>query len=250
MANNKQRRRLGAIVVLVGAILLIVAVFVPWYTWQNKASEYGATITGTINTYPGLPSQNGTIQYSYSCSNLPKGVSCPSSTSSSYSKLNLNNTGQLAEAGFYMLIAGFVLGFIGAVLGLMSGGNPRRAGPAIALAVIAMILGIAAVGLFAGMLPSAIGKDSPGHTGTGPWSSFFGSSSNTSFEGIPASGTWGPAVGWYLTIGAFVVLLIGLIILIVARKDPAEPAPVSAPAPAGTAPATSGSPPTTATPPT
>lgn len=235
MADNKKRRRLGAIVVLIGAILLIVAVFVPWYTWQTKATAYGATITGTINTYPGLPSENGTVQYSYSCSNLPTGVSCPSSTSSSYSKLNLNNTGQIAETGFYMLIAGFALGFIGALLGLMSGGNPRRAGPAIALAVIAVILGIAAVGLFAGTLPSAIGKDIPSHTGSGPWSSFFGSSSNTTFEGVPGSSTWGPGVGWYLTIGAFVVLLIGLFILIRARKDTPEPAPVSVPAPTGTA---------------
>ena len=233
MANNKRRRRLGAIVVLIGAILLIVAAFIPWYTWQLKASFEGASVTGTISTYPGLPSQNGTIQTSYSCSNVPAGH-CPSGTSSSYSKDYLNNTGQLAEAGFYMLIVGFVLGLIGGVIGLASGSNSRRAGPAIALAIIAMILAVAAVGMFAGLLPNAIGKDSPGHTGDGPWSSFTGSTSNTTYLEFPATSTWGPGIGWYLTIGAFVVLVVGLVVLFAARKDPPEPAPVSVPAPTPT----------------
>ena len=233
--------------VLIGAILLIAAAFIPWYSWQEKATVYGATISGTFNTYPGLPTENGTVQSSNSCSNLPNGVSCPSSTSSSYSKLNLNNTGQLAEAGFYMLIVGFALGLIGGVLGLASGRNSRRAAPAIALAIIAMILAIAAVGMFAGLLPNAIGKDSPGHTGDGPWSSFFGSTSNSSFQGVPSTGNWGPGIGWYLTIGAFVVLVIGLVILYAARKNPPEPTPVSVPAPTGSASGTGTASPTTST---
>ncbi|HYA70542.1 MAG TPA: hypothetical protein VEH28_04145 [Thermoplasmata archaeon] len=238
MADNKKRRRLGAIVVLIGAILLIVAAFIPWYAWSQKATIEGASITGTYNFYPGLPSSNGTIQTTYSCSGLPSGFPCPSGTSTSYNNLPANNTGQIAESGFFILIVGFILGFIGAIMGLMSGGNPRRAAPAIALALIAMILGIVAVGMFAGLLPGAVAKDTPGHTGSGPWSTFFGSG-NTTYHGIPASSNWGPAIGWYLTIGAFVVLLIGLLILLMARKDMAEPMPAAAPAP------TTGAPPAT-----
>jgi len=234
MADSKRRRFVGAIIVLIGAVLLIAAVFIPWYTWQQKASEDGASITGTISTYPGLPGQNGTVQTSYSCSNLPSSVSCPSGTSNSYSNLNLNNTGQVAETGLVLLIVGFVLGLIGAILGFLSGGSGRRAGLAMALAAIAMILAIVAVGLFAAELPTAIGKDATGHTGSGPWSSFWGSG-NLSYMGIPGStATWGPGIGWYLTIGAFVVLLIGTVVLMRARKDdvmaPAAPAAPSAPA--------------------
>ena len=241
----KAGRLVGAIIVLVGAVLLIAALFMPWYTWQTTASEGGASITGTINTYPGLPSTNGTVQYSYSCTNVPSGF-CPNSTSDSYSHLNLNSTGQVAETGFFLLITGFVIGLIGAIIGLTSGKNSRRAGPAMALGAVAMILAVAAFGLFAVTLPGAISNDSKGHSGDGPWSSFIGSGS-TNYSGIPATDTWGPAIGWYLTIGAFGVLLIGVILLAVSRKSPPEPTPVSVPAPTATP---SGSEATASAPPT
>jgi hypothetical protein len=228
MASNKRRRVVGAIVVLIGAILLIVAAFTPWYAESFKVSFEGYSITITANSYPGIPSSNGTIQYT--CSGLPSAASCPSQTS--YKDARLNNTGNIAEAGYFMAIVGFILGFIGAILGVASRTNPRRAGPAIALAVVAMILAVAAFGLFAALIPGAIGSDTPGHTGTGPWSSFTGSANTTSF-GIPIAGTlsWGPSIGWYIAIVAFVILLIGVILLFRYRKDPAEPVPVAAPAP-------------------
>ncbi len=216
MADNKGRRMAGAVIVLVGALLLISAAFTPWY--MEKFSEAGGTITA--NAYPGVPSSNGTIKYT--CSGTP---TCPSQTS--YTADHDSHTGNIAEAGYFMAIVGFVLGLLGAVLGLMSRKDSRRVKPAVALAVVAMILAIAAVGLFAAALPGAIGADSPGHTGTGPWSSFSGSTSGLS---------WGPAIGWYLAIGAFVVFLIGLLILLRFRSDP-EPAPMTAPA--STAPAAS-----------
>jgi len=238
MADTKKRRMVGAIVVLIGAILLIVAAFTPWYTESFSATVFGSKITINANSYPGFPNSNGTIQYT--CSGLPTGASCLSSTS--YQNSHLNNTGNIAEAGYFMTIVGFILGLIGAIMGMMSRNNARRAGPAFALAIVAMILALAAFGLFAAALPGAIGSDTPGHTGTGPWSSFFGSTNTTGF-GIPVAGTltWGPAVGWYLAIVAFVVLLIGAFLIMRNRKDP-EPAAMPAPSTPTTA-APSGTPP-------
>jgi len=225
MANNKGRRAIGAIVVLIGAILLIVAAFMPWYTIQ--ASGYGNTITQ--NSYPGIPTSNGTIQYSCSGS----AISCPSQTS--YHDSKLDNTGNLAEAGYFMAIVGFILGLVGAILGIASRGNSRRAGPAVALAIVAMLLAIVAVGMFAGLLPGALKNDLKSPSGSGPWSSFFGSANQTGFNGlpVPTSDTWGPGAGWYIAIAAFIVLLIGAVLILMSRKD-AAPAPVTTPAPTST----------------
>ena len=217
MANAKRGRMISGIIVLIGAILLFAAIAVPWYT--VKFSEGSAS--ESINFYPGTPSQGGTIQYS--CSSIP---TCPSSTSYTGASPPLNNTGMIAETGFFLLIAGGVLGLIGALLAVASRGNSRRARPAMALAVIALIIAIAAPSLYAVALPGAISKDMPKETGSGPWSTFIGSNSTTG----GASLNWGPAVGWYLAFGAFVVILIGLILLMRYRKDPAEPVPVAAPA--------------------
>jgi hypothetical protein len=218
---TKGGRMVGAAILLVGAIVLIAALFMPWYTVQVSASG----ITIDQNSYPGLPSSNGTIQYT--CSGLPSGGQCPHQTS--YNTAKENNTGTIAEAGYFLIIVGFVLGLIGAILAFLSGNNARRARPAMTLAIVAMILAIATVGMFAVALPTAIGQDSPGHTGTGPWSSFFGSGNSSSFGFSGGTLTWGPGIGWYLTIGAFVIFLVGMIILARARKEPASPAPAAAP---------------------
>src|SRR5208282_3653174 len=138
---SKGGRMVGAAIVLVGAILLIAALFTPWYTVQVSSSG----VSETQNAYPGLPSTNGTIQYT--CSGLPSGISCPSQTS--YNTARENNTGTIA--------------------------------------IVAAIVAIATVRMFAVALPTAIGQDHPGHTGSGPWSSFYGTG-NASAYGLP-SGT-------------------------------------------------------------
>lgn len=221
MANPKTGRLIAAILILIGAVLLIAAIFTPWYSTE----ESGSGISEYQNFYPGLPGTNGTIQFS--CSGLPSGASCPPSTS--YSSKDYNNTGMIAEIGFFMLIVGVIFGVIGLIFAFMSRGNSRRVAPAIALAVLAMIMAIAAVGLYAGLLPSAVGKDVPNHTGSGPWSSFSGSTS----VGSGITLTWGPTTGFYIAIGAFVVLLIGVILLFLWRKEAPQPMAMPPAAPAG-----------------
>jgi hypothetical protein len=228
MAKAKAGRLIAGVILFIGAILLVVAVVTPWYSYERS----GAGASVTQNSYADLPSTNGSIQYS--CSGLPTGASCPSQTS--YSDRNLNNTGAVAETGFFMLIAGIVLGFIGAILGVVSRGNSRWTTPAIALGVIALVLAIAAPGLFAASLPGAIAKDTPNHPSNGPWSTFYGSNSTT----VPLIGsetiTWGPAIGWYLSIAGFAFFLVGVVLLARYRKELPEPStPPSSMTPEATA---------------
>jgi hypothetical protein len=220
MANTRAGRLVAVVIILVGAVLLIAALFTPWYSYEIS----GHSASETANFYLGVPSTSGTIQYS--CS----GISfCQTQTS--YSQKDLNNSGMIAEAAFFLLIGGLVLGIIAGLVGMAYRGSSRRTTFAIALALVALILAVSAPGLFAAALPGAISSDhnlgSPG--GNGPWNSFYGSSSTT-FLGVSATTTWGPALGWYLSIVAVVFLLVGAILLFRARRE--SPAPTTVPAPA------------------
>ncbi len=211
----KAGRTAAAIVLLIAVVLTIAALFMPWYTEEFSASGQSAS----QNAYLGFPSTNGTIQYS--CSGTS---SCPPQTS--YSAVKANNTGNLAEMGYLVVLVDIVLGLVAVGLAFASRGNARRTGAAVALGVVAMILAIAATGYFAVALPGAIGSDSPNHPGNGPWSSFFGSNST----GGGGTLTWGPAIGWYLCLGAFILFLVGVVVLARARGDPPTPLPVAVPA--------------------
>lgn len=240
MASKKAWRLAGTIIILIGAILLIAALFTPWYAY--KTSYAGAS--ETQNSYPGIASTNGTIQYT--CSGLPAGASCPSQTSYSSIVPKETNVGNIAETGFFLLIVGIILGIIAAIFGFVSRGNARRSGPALTLGIIALLLAIVAPVLFAAALPGAVSSDisttyRPPNT-SGPWSSFTGSSSYTNPLVGVVSFNWGPGVGWYLSIGAFVILLVGVVLLFIGRKEPSAPTPApesTAPTPAATQPPSS-----------
>ncbi len=213
----KRGRTLAAIVLLIAVVLTIAALFLPWYSEEFSAAGFSET----QNAYLGFPTTNGTIQYTCS-SNVPN---CH--PSSSYSAQNATHVGSLAEAGYLLIIVDAVLGLVAVGLAFASRNNPRRAGAAIALGVVAMLIVIAAAGYFAVALPGAIASDTPNHSGSGPWSSFIGSNTTSGL-----SLTWGPTIGWYLAIGAFVLFLVGAIILARSRKDPPAPAPAVVPTPA------------------
>jgi len=228
---NKGRRLVGAIIVLIGAILLIAAVFIPWYTYQAKESSPLGSGTTTINSYPGFTNQNGTIQCSTSGT-----AACPYSQTS-YQNARYNNTGNIAETGFFLLIVGIIFGVIAAALAFMARGTTRRVRPAMIFAIIALILALIAPILFAAALPGAISSDTPTAarpTSSGPWSSFIGSTSFTA----PVIGTvnlnWGPTTGWYISFVAFVLFLVGLIFLFMARKEKPAAQPVAQMAPPAT----------------
>jgi hypothetical protein len=223
-------RLVAAALVLIGAILLAAAIFTPWYSLDSTRGEVGTPSNpynnGTYNAtyYLGLPSANGTIWYS--CSG--DGFKCPSQTS--YSSAGQNNTGIVAVISFGLLVAGCAFGAISGVLGILFRRNSTWAFPVIVFAVIALVLAIAAPGIFAASLPGAFSKDSPkgpcGGSAPGPWSSFYGSTStNCGFGLISFSYSWGPLIGWYLSLVAFAILVVGVILLLLYRRNPPRPAP-------------------------
>jgi hypothetical protein len=226
MLKTTTGRLIAAVLILVGAMLLLAPLFSPWYSYDIRWAGNPVGDHGTQNAtyYLGPPWANGTIWYT-SCGGYY--APCPRETQTSYSSAGENNTGMIAATSFGLLSAGFAFGIAGGVIGVVSRGRTSWAFPVITFAVLALVLAIAAPMLFAGALPGAFSKDFPVPTGviraySGPWSSFSGSW--TPVSGAAAWDTWGPLIGWYLSIAAFAVLLVGVILLMVFRKDPPRPA--------------------------
>jgi len=213
MPGSMPPRRVATILALVGTVLLVAALFVPWYFYTVTANGNGFNPTVTTLSYLGLPSWNGTQR---TVCNVP----CRSSWS--YSDGSLNATGLLAETEYFAVISSAAIGAIAAALLLRPGWRFSRSStvcPAIASAVA-----VAAATLFAVDFPIASSSDLPPPgihrpPGNGPWSSFFGSW--TSCPG-PGCGTfsWGPGIGWYLTLAAATCLVATTALVLRAYRRP------------------------------
>ena len=126
---------------------------------------------------------------------------------------------------------------------MILGNAPRRRFPELILALVAAALAIAATATFAVLLPGAFARDIPAGGGrgyytavvtTGPWSSFIGSVTYRMTVMCPATGcptfnaSWGPGIGWALSVAAIPILLLGAVMMIRFRDDAAESAPPTA----------------------
>jgi LPXTG cell wall anchor motif len=223
--SNLRSGRLGPpFLILIGAVLLIVALVTPWYS--IAISVHGGDVSPNTQDayfYPGLPSTSGTVREVCSGSQASQ---CSSQTSyEDYG--DYPQTGSVAEDVYILLIAGIALAVVAVILGLLAPGNRRRANLALVIALLALVIGAAASGFFAGALPGAIGNDMHYHSGNGPWSTFFGSNTSTTGNRTNITGTitWGPSTGWFLSIGASVVLLGGLVLLARHRREAVPAAP-------------------------
>lgn len=241
-----KRGMLGGLLMIIGAILLIVALLTSWYTYSSKSTEtFGAnSATGTINIdlHPG---SNYVASSSFSCSGPQASAACPPSTSNScpYTSSsstgscpagNFNKTGPLYAVTEYLVIGGLVLGFLAGILAFVSGGKPGMRKGALVLGILALLFAIVTPITLLAAQPGAIKSDSGNvpSGSSGPWSSYFGSCSGSSCA-TGASGnnsaTWGPSTGWYLSIVAFIVFLLGTMMIMRGGKDSA---PMAAPMPA------------------
>ncbi|MCI4345909.1 MAG: hypothetical protein L3K07_04065 [Thermoplasmata archaeon] len=238
----KRKGMLGGLLLIIGAILLIVALLTSWYTFTTSFSTSqsvgGSTISGSGNSHvdlhPGSSYAYSSSQ-SYTCTGAasafcPQSASssgtCPYSGSSSTGCSNTNEkqTGQLYSVTEFLVIGGLVLGFLAGIFALMSSGKPGMRKGAMALGIIALLLALVAPITLLAAQPAAIKSDFTPSGGSapnssGPWSSFFGSCSTGSNCGFGSGSggngtfTWGPSVGWYLSIGAFVVFLLGILMV-------------------------------------
>lgn len=237
MARRKTGSLLGAIYMLVGAILLAAALFAPWYSFDSYSEQRAGTpsqgyseVVGpsTLNFYLIGLLGDGSVQTSCPSGNVSN--FCP--TSSSYSDARLNSTGWVIALTLGLAVAGFAAAAFSGILGMVLRGKARRRFPEVTLAFIALALGIGATVTFTVLLPGAFAHDiSPSQRGwetSGPWLSFSGSASVVpplpcpamACETIPTS--WGPSIGWCFSIAAIAVLLVGTVMMIRFRHDVAR----------------------------
>ncbi|MHB1434700.1 MAG: hypothetical protein ACYCPN_01965 [Thermoplasmata archaeon] len=217
------RRSAGAILAVVAFVILIAALFVPWYSFSESASGPYFTGSQTTNFYIG----NGSNSVQFTCTG---NQSCPSSTNyGNVSGTALTKTGQDSVLLQYVVIGAIVVGALGAIMAFAGRHRPGRGRAAIALLVVACLITIAAPITQMAVQPGALHSDlkSSGMTnGAGPWNSFFGSNKTTHGPETVTT-TWGPSTGWYLAFGAFVLFLVGAILSTRREKGPS---PVAAPA--------------------
>jgi MFS family permease len=229
VTNRSAQRRTATFIVLIGAIVLLAALLLPWYSFNEAWSGGPVGLQGHQDAtyYLALPSVGWAVQYS--CGGFAAG--CPSQDS--YADAHQNSTGLIAGICFVLVSVGGVLGVLAGILGVVQQGTAQRLRPTLVLALLATILGFSAGLLFAAALPGAFSSDFPAElrpgTTSGPWSSFYGSG----FGSILTVGynlSWGPLIGWYLSVAAAAILLVGVTLLLVHRHDPPEPVPVALPA--------------------
>jgi len=226
MPKVTTRSRIAAVLFLVGAILLIAAFLAPWYSYDQEWAGGSVFNHGTQNAtyYLGPPWASGPI--SYTCSGNAMCLFQPT-----YSDAHENNTGLVAAISSGLLIAGCSVGTITAILAVVVRPHPGRPSPVISCALLALFLAIAAPVVFSASLSGAFSKDFPNATcgGTsypGPWSSFSGSAT-TICGMVRSSNSWGPLIGWYLSIAAAAVLGVAVIVLLLEhRKGPRHAASV------------------------
>ncbi|MGC2035954.1 MAG: hypothetical protein WA761_11020 [Thermoplasmata archaeon] len=189
------------------AVLLLASVFLGWYVTTFSGSNDGVSVSESATFVPGQ-----TVTYSFSCSGS---VACPASNQTTYSNLGLNQTGKLYLTTQILLILGFILGFIGAiVLFVARAGFRARRSIGMALVVLGLIVAIATPMMLLALQPNALHTDSfttGANSTSSPATSFFGSCSGStcglSGNAFNASETWGPGIGWYLAIVAFVLFV-------------------------------------------
>lgn len=235
-------RMIGGALAIVGGIVLLVAIALPWYAITASGSESLGALGGSYSistTENDLPGSSYTVTASCSGSSTYCSAVSAISETKTYSSSNATNTGNLYGAIEGLLIGGGILAILGAILAFVgTGTRSKLMTPALILVVLGLVLGFAAAGYLAADSVSAYKADSHGlpSNGTGPFASFSGScSEGTSgcFGGFGGGGngtaTWGPTTGWYLAWVGGVILLISVVLIWRGRSAMGSAAPSPAP---------------------
>jgi hypothetical protein len=223
-SSTTKRSALGGTLLIVGVALLLVSLFVGWYvvTASGSGSSDGSSFTvgGTATYYPLNYVETLTCSGSSECfSNT--------TTTGSWSQGGTGNLAALYDTVSAFVIGGIILGLVAAGLAFASGA--RRSGLVRTIAAIAILLAVLAPVLLLAAQPTVLngGSGTPS-SGSSPRTSFFGSCSGTGCgeslqSGTTLSASWGPSIGWYLSLVAIVPLLAGLFLVWGRRKGPAVP---------------------------
>jgi hypothetical protein len=197
------RSRLGLVLLLGTVVLLLLSMVLPWWTATS-------TLDGGLTAHMGADGQvsvvvgNVTLTESYAAADRP-------------------TTGQLYEYAQGMLILGMIACAAAAGLAYVMPRKPDLAWAALLLGLLVFALGVIAPLMVAFQQPAAMAADlhaqydlsNQGSGFSSPTSSFAGQASTSSW-----SETWGPDVGWVLSIAAAGLGLVGALFAFSARLPP------------------------------
>jgi len=202
----------GLVLVLVALIFAAMAMFGSWWSLKESATGIDATIDFGLNQYCATGTIGGMT--ATAC----QGYGTVFAGFSSFSK-----TQSLMGLAYLLTLLGLVMAILTLILIVVGAGRPKlKMGVLICGLIGGILLLVAFIYVFTG-LTGAINDDMTGGTAT-PISGFFGS---TSMAGIELS--WGGALGWYMALFGFIMLMVGAIIAASGMK--AARAPVPAPPP-------------------
>ncbi len=213
------RRTLAGILCLVGFLVLAAAILTPWYAITE---DFGNGTTVTTQYFN--PGASGFT----SCT----GQNCPSFNNAPFSYFgnSLSAVGNLYLTLEAALIVTLIVGILGtlvvfaASMGYLQRRSMLRTGMFLVLlaAILSLVISVGA----AAAQPAAFNIDTSGHLPSqSPANSYIGSCSGSSTAGQGfcspnESSGWGPSVGWFLGLAAFVLFLLGFLFVFSTRRDP------------------------------
>lgn len=200
---------------LISFILVLITLFGTWYNISGEAETAG--ISGEVNMDMGLRDMTMSME--------AMGFEITNTTSysdSDFSDLAFVDVFNLTQI---LVILAMIFALLMFVFALLVGMGKMSSKIGIIFGVLAMVFILIAFIYFMVALPGAMEDDSPAGAGlTGFWGSesldFFGTSMDVS---------WGPGWAWYVMVIAFILALIGTIMLFGAEPAPPEPVPTSYP---------------------
>ncbi len=211
----------GLLISILGLVLAVAALFLPWYSYTVSGKALVGGVDYDIYERADYSFNNVTVDSETSAA----GFTLSNSTSMSWGDYSTGYTqaygGSPSLPAVYfdtllVLLVAVTLGAVGVLLTFVFVQLRKRPLlPFLVLLVGATLLLVSAA-VFGAWHPSAVKSDrsglpSPSYAGkptTGPYDSFFGSTTLLKFKY-----DWGPAAGWYLSIAAAAVMMLGATLL-------------------------------------
>ena len=186
VGRTQRRRQGGSYLFIAGAVLLVISLFLGWYTISEMESAGPAFDTVTLNLLPGPDAR-----LTATCSGY---ATCPPDSNNATPYANGSRASQplatLYESLEYVLISAILVGLVAGGLGLAVGGRRQSlVKPVVTVALVALAIATAAPALVTAGTTSAW-RTLTGSS-SGPGSSFIGSNST---DGVSAN--WGPGYGF------------------------------------------------------
>lgn len=160
----------------------------------------GASLTGVWWSVTSTAGGASDFSLDKACSPPPFGCLTYSQWSSQFPQTK--STQDMFGTTSMMMIVGLILAVLSLILVIVAARKPGLKIGVILVGIISAIVFLVAALYTYSALPAALNEMTTG----APYSSFFGSA-NVAGNSM----TWGGGMGWYLTLGAFVFVLLGMI---------------------------------------